>query len=70
MHTKTAYETGLDEGIRYAWIEALDYVLAVLNEEIDYQEESVSGTTHTASAMYRLHTIFSSRRKEWMLSGA
>lgn len=69
MHTKPAYDTGLDEGIRYGWIDALDYVLTVLNEEIDYQEESVSGSTHTASALYRMQTIFSHRRKEWMLHG-
>lgn len=67
MQTKTTYETGLQQGIRYAWIESLGWVLEILNEEVDYQEESESGTMHTASALYRILNIVSHRRKEWML---
>lgn len=67
MQTKTTYETGLEQGIRYAWIESLDWVLGVLNDEIEYQEESISGTTQAASALYRIRNIASHRRKEWML---
>lgn len=59
------YTIGYEQG----WTDALDYVLTVLNEEIDYQEESVSGSGRAASALYRLQTIFSHRRKEWMLYG-
>lgn len=63
--TLLAYEKGLDEGVRYGWIESLDYVLTVLNEEVDYQEESAYGTVHTISALYRIIRIMDHRRKEW-----
>lgn len=69
MPKLTDYEFAARIGTRDGWIDALDYVLTVLNEEIDYQEESVSGSGRAASALYRLQTIFSHRREEWMLHG-
>lgn len=69
MHTKPAYDTGLDEGIRYGWIESLDWILGVIDEEIDYQEESVSGTTQTASVLYRIHAVANGRRRELIQNG-
>jgi len=69
MHTKPAYDTGLDEGIRYGWIEALDYVLTVLNEEIAYCKDNHEFYSSPTYGLDRMHTIFSSRRKEWMLHG-
>lgn len=67
MHTKPAYDTGLDEGVRHGWIEALEYVLTILNDEMNHQGEK--GEVEAEKALYRLATIFSHRRKEWMLDG-
>jgi len=64
MHTKPAYDTGLDEGVRHGWIEALGYVLTVLDDEIQFHKENWEGApTSPTTYLDRLHLIFSHRRK-------
>ena len=67
MQTKTTYETGLEQCIRYAWIESLEWVLGVLNDEIVYCKDNHEFYSSPTYGLERMHTIFSSRRKEWML---
>ena len=67
MPNTLPYETGLEQGIRYAWIESLEWVLEVLDDEIVYCEQNHEFYSSPTYGLERMHAIFSSRRKEWML---
>lgn len=69
MSEFTAMKDGYNVGTRDGWIDALDYVIETLNDEIDYQEQRGDKSDESIPILYRLNMIFSSRSKEWMLSG-
>lgn len=66
--------------IREGWIDALDWMMEVLDDEINYQEQRYgmeSGCNPESPApvpvvifsiLERILTIVTHRRKEWMLS--
>lgn len=59
-----------NRGQRDGWIESLDWVLEVLNDEIQFHEnDGIMLDSAAVKSLDRIHRIVSHRRKEWMLSG-
>lgn len=65
----TDYYKGLEVGTTEGWISALDWVTDALENEIAYCEENPEFYSSPIYALDRMNTLFSHRRKEWMLSG-
>ena len=59
----------MERGSRDGWVAALDWVIEILNEEIQFQENRPMGHGYESVKMLeRLQMIYNNRRKAWMLS--